>query len=92
MTNPSYIDYSKNDVFAAGMVAHYMLMSVTNTFSTHHPNYSEATYIEPPEGCPAPIAELVWRMVNPNPAQRLTAIEALAEVDALIDDSSLHWA
>ena len=97
---PTYINYSKNDVFAAGMLAHYMLTNgVEDAFATrdpeytavHHPHYSAATYNHPPRGCPQPIADLVWAMVNPSFEHRITVEEALARVDAMMDGSHMTW-
>jgi ankyrin repeat protein len=92
MRHPQFIDYSKNDVFAAGMVAHYMLTNGrVDPFSTNHPGYSAETYTRPPQECPESVADLVWTMVNPSLEHRVSAIEALAAVDALIGGPRLAW-
>ena len=86
MKAPVDIDYSKNDVFACGMVAHYMLTGgCADPFSADHPEYTAETYNPLPEGCcPDPVATLVWNMVNPDAALRLTAGEALRQIDELL--------
>jgi serine/threonine protein kinase len=79
------IDYSKNDVFACGMVAHYMLTGGgADAFSADHPGYSAETYNKLPAGCcPDAVATLVWNMVNPDAKLRLSANEALCLIDGI---------
>eukprot|EP00035_Acanthoeca_spectabilis_P013015 m.236369 g.236369 ORF g.236369 m.236369 type:complete len:79 (-) comp15780_c1_seq1:1903-2139(-) len=69
-----------------------MLTSGTQrAFSANHPDYSDATYTQLPQRCPAPIAELVWAMVNPSFEHRITAEEALERVNTLIELPRLEW-
>lgn len=92
--NPGSLDYSKNDVFALGMVAHYMLCNGAENhevFSAEHPDYTVDTYNEPDVACPDEIANLVRHMVHPDSASRCTAQEALNQVDALILTTTLSW-
>eukprot|EP00035_Acanthoeca_spectabilis_P002040 m.84574 g.84574 ORF g.84574 m.84574 type:complete len:1019 (-) comp11316_c0_seq1:273-3329(-) len=94
---PTYIDYTKNDVYAVGMVAHYM---VTNgladkdggnqAFTTlEHKLMAQNTYRGLPEGCPQAIRDLLWDMVNPAPDQRISERVALDRVNAMIDGDPL---
>lgn len=82
------IDYSKNDVFAVGMVAHNMLSGLLYPpFVGSNPKeYSSETYRPLPDMYPAEIRSLVWGMLNPDPLQRLTVADALAKVSALCGD------
>ena len=90
--NPTFIDYSKNDVFAAGMVAHFMLShggtkdpwETTAPLDPLHP-FAPQNYNELPADRVAPdVANLVWNMLNPTMSERFTAHEALAAVDGLL--------
>eukprot|EP00035_Acanthoeca_spectabilis_P039931 m.66009 g.66009 ORF g.66009 m.66009 type:complete len:715 (+) comp9794_c0_seq3:890-3034(+) len=92
-THMVYIDYSKNDVFAAGMVAYDMLTSGTGTAfitSPDHPNRDSTTYSALPIECPKEFSDLVWAMINPDFTERITAAEALAIVD-LMGQCESEW-
>lgn len=89
--HPTYIDYSKNDVFAAGMVAHFMLCNggEKDPFERGKPldqlhPFAPQNYNELPSTIPTPVQDLVWNMLQPNPGKRWTAAEALAGVDCLL--------
>lgn len=92
VTAPKSLNYSKNDVFAVGMMAHTVLTNCTgDVFCEHHPHYSAQTYNKLPDGCPQEIADFVWAMVNPSFDERITTTDALARVDALLRGPELHW-
>lgn len=89
---PNSLNYSKNDVFAVGMMTHYILTNCTgDAFSQTHPHYSEQTYNKLPDGCPQEIADFVWAMLNPSFDERITAAEALAKADELLRVPNLQW-
>jgi hypothetical protein len=82
-----YIDYSKCDAFACGMVAHNMLSAATvEPFSVgSSKDYAAANYNPLPEGCASPaMCELVASMVHPDAAARLSLVDAEFQLEELL--------
>ena len=93
-SNPTYIDYTKNDVFAAGMVAHFMLCNggTKDPYERKQPldplhPYAAQNYNDLPATVAMPVQDLVRRMLQPNPARRISAEAALASIDQLLTPS-----
>jgi serine/threonine protein kinase len=84
------LDYSKSDMFSCGMIAHNMLSGgVSEPFSTADARqYSEETYNPLPDRTAGrELRELVWRMLQPDPAARSTLAEAEAALERMITAS-----
>ena len=85
----STLDYTKSDVFGAGMVFYQMMQGVdAQPFgSDDHRNYTLPNFVEPSECYDEDIRTLVREMLSPDPQQRLLpkrAREILFTIDARV--------
>jgi hypothetical protein len=84
-----FLDYSKSDIFAVGMVAHNMLSGDDDDdapFATKDSRlYSEANYNALADAAGSEeLRNFVWRMLNPVPSARVTLAEAEMELGAMV--------
>ena len=80
----SWIDYDKNDIFAVGLVAYYMLTGDHAFTATKPATYSRETYKELPDCYRRSIKDFVWELLDPNPAERLSCVAAEAKARLLL--------
>lgn len=83
----STLDYSKSDIFGAGMVLYQMLQGVdASPFGRDdHRDYTSANFVEPSLCYDEDIRALVREMLSPDPQQRplpKRAREILFSIDA----------
>ena len=79
----SFLDYTKADVFAVGMIAHDMLGEAP--FDTEDTRFIRIANYRPLPTCyPDVLRDAVRGMIHPDPARRLTAAAALAALQPLL--------
>jgi hypothetical protein len=80
------VNYSKNDVFSCGMVAHNMMTGggVDPFAETSTAKFTEANYNQPPACYLDELRAIVWRMLHPTIAARFSLGTAEAELAAFI--------